>query len=143
MRGFPVGLRTRLTARIPATVPEAKAPPRPHWTTFARGKRRAPGTMNKTEAAYAAHLEGLKILEQIVWYVFEAITFKLAKDCRYTPDFLVMLPTGLLEVHEVKAFWADDARVKIKVAAEKFPFRFVAIRKRAKKDGGGWAVEEF
>ncbi len=116
---------------------------RPHWTSFARGKRRTPGSMNKTEAAYAAHLEGLKTLGQVEWYAFEAVTLKLAADCRFTPDFVVMLPNGLIEFHEVKAFWADDARVKIKVAAEKFPFRFIAVRARPKKHGGGWEEEEF
>lgn len=28
-------------------------------------------------------------------------------------------------------------------AADLYPLRFVAIRAKAKKDGGGWAVEEF
>jgi hypothetical protein len=49
----------------------------------------------------------------------------------------------VLEMHEVKGFWQDDARVKIKVAASIYPFRFVAVTARAKKHGGGWAVEEF
>ncbi len=35
------------------------------------------------------------------------------------------------------------ARPNRKVAAEKFPFRFKAIRAQSKKDGGGWAVEDF
>ena len=45
--------------------------------------------------------------------------------------------------HEVKGYWQDDAKVKIKVAAEMYPLRFVAVRKRAKKDGGGFSIEEF
>ena len=69
--------------------------------------------------------------------------FKLAKKCFYTPDVMVMLPDGQLEVHEVKGFWEDDARVKIKTAADKFPLKFVAIKKAAKKNGGGWVFEEF
>lgn len=36
-----------------------------------------------------------------------------------------------------------NARVKIKVAAELHPYRFVAVTARPKRDGGGWAVEEF
>jgi len=35
---------------------------------------------------------------------------------------------GALEAHEVKGRWTDDALVKIRVAAEKFPFAFIAIR---------------
>ena len=54
-----------------------------------------------------------------------------ADATRYTPDFLVELPGGLLELHEVKGFWRDDARVKFKVAAELFPmFRFVAVKRK-------------
>ena len=101
------------------------------------------GTMNKTEAAYAALLESQKAAGEVAWYRFEAIKLRLADNTFYTPDFAVMLRSGHLEMHEVKGYWADDARVKIKVAADMHPFRFVAIRPKAKKDGGGWAVEEF
>lgn len=101
------------------------------------------GTMNKTEAAYAALLEAQKAAGEVAWYKFEAIKLRLADNTFYTPDFAVMLRSGALEMHEVKGFWTDDGRVKIKVAADMHPFRFVAIRPKAKKDGGGWAVEEF
>ncbi len=40
----------------------------------------------------------------------------------------------------MKGHWEDDARVKIKVAAEMYPFRFVAITS-SRKDG--FAYEEF
>jgi hypothetical protein len=46
-------------------------------------------------------------------------------------------------MHEVKGFWQDDARAKIKIAADLYPMRFVAIRVQSKKEGGGWASEEF
>jgi hypothetical protein len=55
----------------------------------------------------------------------------------------VLRGDGSLEVHEVKGFWEDDARVKVKVAASLFPFRFIAVTAIAKKHGGGWKVEEF
>jgi hypothetical protein len=54
-----------------------------------------------------------------------------------------MRQDGQMEIHETKGFWTDDARVKIKVAADMYPFKFVAIKARAKKDGGGWAEEVF
>lgn len=101
------------------------------------------GQMNKTEAAYAMHLEARKNAHELIWYVFEGITFKLADGCRYTPDFAVLRNDGVIELHEVKGYWTDDARAKIKVAADKFPFRFIAVYKQAKKDGGGWRFEEF
>ena len=99
--------------------------------------------MNKTEAAYAAHLELRRHVGEVIWFRFEAVKLRLADLTFYTPDFFVMLPDGTLEVHEVKGYWEDDARVKIKVAAEQFPFRFVAVKAVAKKDGGGWKIEEF
>lgn len=109
---------------------------------LALGRMKA-GKMNKTEAAYAALLEAEKQAGNIVWYAFEGMTFKLAADTRYTPDFAVMRSDGLMEIHEVKGFWRDDGRVKIKVAAEMFPFRFLAVKKQSKKAGGGWDVEVF
>jgi len=101
-----------------------------------------PGRMNKTEAAYAYRLETLRTAGEIAWYGFEPLKLRLASNTFYTPDFMVMLLDGLIELHEVKGFWRDDARVKIKVAAERFPmFRFVAVKKRTKNRG--WQTEEF
>lgn len=101
------------------------------------------GTMNRTEAAYAVTLEQLKNSGSILWYKFEGVKVRLADNTFYTPDFAVMLANGQLEMHEVKGFWQDDAKVKIKVAADLYPFRFVAIKAEAKKRGGGWLVEDF
>jgi hypothetical protein len=107
----------------------------------AKGKHK-PGVMNKIEAAYDAHLASLEAAGEIAWRKFEGITLKLAPDTRYTPDFFVMMPDGFLECHEVKGFWQEDAKIKIKVAAAMFPFRFKSIMAKPKKDGGGWKVEE-
>lgn len=116
---------------------------RPHWTTFARGKRRKPGTMNGTEAKYAEHLDRLKLTGEVLWYRFEGIRFRIGEGANYTPDFIVMRPSGLIECIEVKGFWAEAAKVRIKVAADIYPFRFVAVKKQSKKAGGGWTEEEF
>ena len=59
--------------------------------------------MNKTEAAYAGTLEVRKAAGELIGYWYEAVTFKLAKDTRYTPDFLVQLADGTLEANEVRA----------------------------------------
>jgi hypothetical protein len=101
------------------------------------------GQLNKTEQAYANYLEALKQAGSIIWYKFEGLKFRLADNTFYTPDFAVQRANGLLEAHEVKGHWQDDARVKIKIAAEMYPIQFIAVKVRAKKDGGGWAVEEF
>ncbi len=112
----------------------------------ARGRttKRVPGTMNKTEARY--ELEVLKPLlasGRIIRYGFEDHTFKLGPDLRYTPDFSVQLPDGVMEMHEVKAgaskkdangvkppekpLIEDDAKVKIVVAAEQLPYTFKVV----------------
>lgn len=96
---------------------------------FARAPvRRVPGAMNKTEARYAEILEARKRLGEIAGYWFEGITLRLADDVRYTPDFLVQVANGELEVHEVKGFLRDDARIKFQVAARAFPFRVVLVK---------------
>lgn len=105
--------------------------------------RLKPGTMNKLEAAYAAHLEQQKAAGMILWFKFEAIKLRLADNTFYTADFFVLTRSAILEVHEVKGRWEDDARVKIKVAAELYPFRFIAVYAKPKKAGGGWDAEVF
>jgi len=96
------------------------------------------GKMNKTETAYDGHLWSLRG-RLYVWHRFEGITLKLAADTRYTPDFVVQTVSGQIELHECKGHWRDDARVKIKVAAAMYPFRFIAVT----KEKSGWKVEEF
>lgn len=122
-----VGLPPPGADRVPVVAPR----PRPAH------ERPAPGRMNKTEAAYANRLEALKRAEQEVKsWAFEAVKLRLADGTFYTPDFLVeLVEPGPLELHEVKGFWRDDARVKFKVARELFPmFRFRAFRRA----GAGW-----
>ena len=101
------------------------------------------GQMNKTESAYCQLLEVRKRSGEVAWYRFEGIRLRLADNTFYTPDFAVMLSSGEVELHEVKGFWTDDARVKTKVAAEQYPFRIIAVTPKPKKDGGGWNIEEF
>ena len=97
------------------------------------------GTMNKTEAAYSQQLETLRNIGEILWWKFEAVKLRLADNTFYSPDFAVMGKDGVLAMHEVKGFWEDDARVKIKVAASLFPFEFVAVKPMR----GGWEYETF
>lgn len=101
------------------------------------------GKMNKTEAAYDVHLQEIKHAGAILWHKFEGLKLRLADNTFYTPDFAVMAADGVLECHEVKGYWEEDARVKIKVVAALYPFRFIAVRVKAKKHGGGWEREEF
>jgi hypothetical protein len=121
-------------ARFLKSKPATKAAP----AAFALGRLKA-GAMNQTEAAYARILDARRAAGEVVWYRFEGFKLRLADATFYTPDFAVMLADGTLECHEVKGHWQDDARVKIKVAAEMYPFRFLAIRKVKKT----WETETF
>lgn len=109
-------------------------------STRARGVPKGDFGMNKTEAAYSQHLEWRLQGGEILWYLFEGMKFRLAPKTFYTPDFAVMNVDGTIELHEVKGFWEDDARVKIKVAADMFPFLFVGVQR---KGVTGWTFEEF
>jgi hypothetical protein len=119
-----------------------------------RGKRLAPGQMNRTEQAYAARLEGMRISGEVEWYKFGAVTFKLAEDTRLTCDFCVMLPDLTIEFVDTKGrtkdkvkggykpWIEDDAKLKMKVAAEMFPFRFAVVWPDPTKPGG-WGRKNY
>ncbi|KVO11800.1 hypothetical protein WJ73_19525 [Burkholderia ubonensis] len=98
------------------------------------------GRMNNLEKAYSERLALLRHAGEVLWFKFEPIKLRLADNTFYEPDFAVMVASGELEMHEVKGFWTDDARVKIKVAADQFPFRFIAVQR---DDSCDWKTEEF
>jgi hypothetical protein len=109
---------------------------------FALGRLKV-GQMNQTEKAYAALLDARRYAGEVAWFKFEGIKLRLADNTFYTPDFAVMLADGSMQLHEVKGHWQDDARAKIKIAADLYPFEFIAVRKQSKKAGGGFSVEHF
>lgn len=140
-------LERRGVAGAPNTA-DTSAPPFVSPREIPVGGRRAlgrlkSGEMNKTEAKYDSHLWDLRHAGDVLWHKFEAVKLRLADNTFYTPDFAVMVADGTIEMHETKGFWEDDARVKIKVAASLYPFRFKALKPIAAKRGGGWEVEEF
>lgn len=104
---------------------------------FALGRLKA-GERNKTEAAYEQTLELLRRAGDVAWFRFEGIKFRLADKTFLTPDFAVMRTDGTMEIHDVKGFFMEDAKVKMKVAAEMYPFRFFVVRKK----GSGWEYEQ-
>lgn len=94
--------------------------------------------LNKTEQEYARMLGDQVRAGTVLWYRFEAIKIRLADLTFYTPDFLVLPASLQLEIHEVKgAFVMDDARVKLKVAAEIVAMGVVLAQKVKK----AWHVE--
>ncbi len=102
--------------------------------------REYPTSMNQTERKYALYLTTLQRSGQILRWDFEAEKLRLAEKTFYSPDFRVIMPDGTIQFHEVKGFWRDDARVKIKVAAYSHPYKFIAVSATKK---GGWSYEEF
>ena len=101
--------------------------------------------MNGMEARYAQELERRRMAGEVSHWSFEAMKLRLADRTWYTPDFRVLMPDGSIECHEVKGFREAAGQVKIKVAAELHPFRFVMVRRSSKKkDGatGTWVLDE-
>lgn len=87
--------------------------------------------MNKTEARYAREILEVQLrARDILWYRYEPMKLQLGDELTYTPDFMsISAVDGEIQCHEVKAIWStgragfkDDARAKIKMAAQMFPF---------------------
>lgn len=78
--------------------------------------------MNGTEKRRGNELEAMKRAGQIAAWWYNAITFKLGDDTRYTPDFVVQECDGTLRCEEIKGFYRDDAKVKGRVFPTKYPF---------------------
>ena len=96
---------------------------------------------NKTEAAYAVHLESRKSSGEILAWWWDVLTLKLGQDCRYKTDFMVQLPDGELQIHETKGFMREDAQVKLKVCRANFPFPVFLVKRGNKSEP--WVITEF
>lgn len=122
-----------LAKRHPLTTKTTDPPKRPK--VLLRQDSRKP---NKTEQRYAEDI--LRISEGIEYYEWEAITLKIGNGVKYTPDFLVIRSTGVVEIHEVKGpkVW-EDSIIKIKAAAAKFHFFKFYI---AQWDNGQWTIQQ-
>lgn len=107
--------------------------------------RLKPGEMNKTERRFFDEWITPRIHSgELVWSAFELITLKIASDCRITVDFFVMRHSGEIEAIDVKgssAVVTDDALVKLKVAADTFPFPVSMAWPKKAADGGGWEIK--
>lgn len=130
--------------------------PRGRFAKKAKGvarSRRLPGEMTKAEIAYIDHLDARLRDGSIIAWRYESLKLRLADKTFFTPDFLVQLPSGELELHEVKGAkrkpdgtykpWAEeDARLKLKIAAEQWwQFRMVVAYQLPQKLGGVWQFE--
>ena len=97
-----------------------------------------PRGMNKLEQRMHERLSAMLASGAIAWFGYECLTFKLAGDCRFTPDFIVINLDGSIEAIETKGFFRDDAKVKTKVAARQFPWLTFSVWKWGH---GAWVTE--
>ncbi len=97
--------------------------------------------MNKTEAAFLAHLKANTPREIEIHR--EGLGIRIANGCVYWPDFVTSDEHfDMVCVYEVKGFMRDDAAVKLKAAAAKFrTFKFFLVH-RDKSAPSGWKIEE-
>lgn len=103
--------------------------------------RKAGKGMNKLEQKFAAELELWLAAGDIVEYHFEHLKLRLGHDVFYTPDFLVVTPNEF-QIYEVKGFWEDDARVKIKWAARLYWFFRIFSVEKGKRGEVEWKIKE-
>jgi hypothetical protein len=118
------------------------------------------------ERRYAEELESRKIAGDIIDWRYEPIKLHLGGGAWFTPDFLVVVNgpvAGLhwestpgdmdaelhvtmwcgMEFHEVKGHWEEAAKVRLKVAVEKYPwFSFFVVTAGGKK-GGAFEIERW
>jgi hypothetical protein len=99
---------------------------------------------NKTETRFENdYLKAWSIAGEVERYAFEDITLKIANGCRYTPDWCVKFtdpskPVTFYEIKARKMIW-DDAIVKLKVAADRFPYFYFYLCAWDAKSG--WAIQ--
>lgn len=92
-------------------------------------QRHRPGEMNKLEERYGQHLDQLVLAGTYIHWWFEDWKFRLgAERVWYTPDFIVMLPDGTLEVHETKGFMEAKAALKLRLMCAQYPFRIQLVK---------------
>ncbi len=121
------------TAGVSTTLPDS-----PPAASRKSNKQPTPGRMNRWERRYADEmLTPRKLAGEVSWWAWESIKVRLANRTWYTPDFAVKLVNGELELHEVKGFWRDDARVKAKVVAGMYPWRLMIVQ----WVGGRWDIQ--
>lgn len=94
---------------------------------------------SKLERDYARRLDSLRHGGLVRDWMYHPMRLRLADGTYYTPDFMVVMPSGLVELHETKGFMREAARVRLNVAADKFRcFSFRLVR----REGWSWNITE-
>lgn len=130
-----MGKGLRFTAKELGHAPGEKTKETGVLTPLLSQKRKiSEAAMNQTEEAFSLLLEKAKAAGEIRNWHFEPVTLKVAPNTRYRPDFLAVLPNGHWQFFEIKGYLRDDAAVKFKTAAERYPeLSFMMIRREKKE----------
>lgn len=105
----------------------------------ARGLINQTDFSSKLEYDFARELDHQELLGNITQWWYSPCKFILAagKACTYTPDFMTIDAQGFVRFFEVKGYWREDARIKSKIFAEKFPFELTIVT----REKGQWKYE--
>lgn len=143
---YHVGCLVKLRAKSPLTaatepvrsgeVPPAKVEKAKKVRARAVDKA-APKFKSRLEAGYYEHLRERKSAGEILDFGYEVEKLRLADGAWFTPDFRVVCVDQTIEFHETKGFMREAARVRLLVAADIHPYRFMLVKKTA---GAGYAV---
>lgn len=79
-----------------------------------------PAYRSKLEGYYAAHLQALKDVGEILEWRHERIRLVLSDGTLYTPDFHVITTAGLHQFRETKGYPREEGMVKLQMAAREF-----------------------
>ena len=93
---------------------------------------------SRDEELFAGHLEQQRLSGHVFEWSYKAVKLRLGDGVWYTPDFRVINAEKTTIYYEIKGFLREAARVRLRTAAEKHPARFIMVRLRPKKHGGGW-----
>lgn len=111
---------------------------------------KTPGQMNATERRFETSvLKPMLWSEEIVAYHYEPAKWRFGPDFKatYSPDFMVLMADGSIEMIDVKgsAGWEEATRNKMKACAEKYQaFRWVGYTEgRGSRGRGVFNREEF
>lgn len=108
-------------------------------TQRAKARQPPPPYRSKTEQRFAQHLDLQFKAGEIKGWKYEPMRLNLGGGAWYKPDFEVIEDDLSITLFEVKGFWREAARVRIKVAAANFPeFRFVGVQEKR----GTWEYED-
>ena len=93
------------------------------------------------ERLYNAYLQGQLSSGIITWFWYHPFRIVLQAKPRiqYEPDFLVLLPGGDYEVHEVKGHFREKDKIRFKLAVAKFPqWKFYIVQ----REEGAWNLTQ-